>query len=235
MQGKRTLQRTSAPRTFALCCWPSLRQGGRRGKLPPLIIRRSRQRRDTPMIRNTMLAMTTFVLIACAQSASVEASDHINLLPHPYFPPALSAKLQTASANPLEGKLLRYLIGTDGPVSGSHDTVIEVAYDVGRPPAKGMAIAYCNLFDEENTGKYAPYLQRRTPPSNIAKVRSIPRGRVGRKICASSSSAGSVRGSPNRARQPRCLCRGGCARRDRSCGHLRPQGHRQESRPHGRR
>ena len=92
------------------------------------------------MIRNTMLAMTTFVLIACAQSASVEASDHINLLPHPYFPPALSAKLQTASANPLEGKLLRYLIGTDGPVSGSHDTVIEVAYDVGRPPAKGMAI-----------------------------------------------------------------------------------------------
>ena len=128
------------------------------------------------MIRNTMLAMTTFVLIACAQSASVEASDHINLLPHPYFPPALSAKLQTASANPLEGKLLRYLIGTDGPVSGSHDTVIEVAYDVGRPPAKGMAIAYCNLFDEENTGKYAPYLHTSDTAEQYSEGQIDPKG-----------------------------------------------------------
>ena len=33
-----------------------------------------------------------------------------------------------------------------------------MSYSVARPPAKGMAIAYCNLFDEEGTGKYGPYL-----------------------------------------------------------------------------
>jgi hypothetical protein len=87
-----------------------------------------------------------------------------------------SAKSQTASANPLEGKLLRYLIGTEGPVSGSHDTVIEVAYDVGRPPAKGLAIAYCNLFDEENTGKYAPYLHTSDTAEQYSEGQIDPKG-----------------------------------------------------------
>jgi hypothetical protein len=105
------------------------------------------------MIRKTILAVTTFASIACALPASADTSDSVNFLP-----PAPSPPSQTASANPLEGKVLRYLIGTDKPGAGSQDKVIGVAYSVERPPTKGLAIAYCNLFDEENTGKYGPYL-----------------------------------------------------------------------------
>ena len=76
------------------------------------------------MIRKTILAMTTFASIAGALAGSATASDTVNRLPpapHPLPVPHLapSASSQAASANPLEGKQLRYLIGSDKPGAGS--------------------------------------------------------------------------------------------------------------------
>jgi hypothetical protein len=60
--------------------------------------------------------------------------------------------------NPLEGKPLRYLIGKDGTMRGKEGEIVEVGYDVEAPPKAGIGIKYCNLFDENNTGAYGPYL-----------------------------------------------------------------------------
>jgi hypothetical protein len=64
----------------------------------------------------------------------------------------------TAQANVLEGKPLRYLIGAEavGPVHD--DEAIVVSYMTDQPAQRGISIAYCNLFDEHNTGHYGPYL-----------------------------------------------------------------------------
>lgn len=62
--------------------------------------------------------------------------------------------------NPLDGMRLRYLIGTDYPGNGSEGEITEVGYDVDLKPARGIAVKYCNLFDEKNTGDYGPYLKQ---------------------------------------------------------------------------
>jgi hypothetical protein len=68
--------------------------------------------------------------------------------------PAATTKSNTGA---LAGKPLRYLIGADAPGKGADDEVTVVSY--GAQPAKrGISIAYCNLFDERNTGRYGPYL-----------------------------------------------------------------------------
>lgn len=67
--------------------------------------------------------------------------------------------------NILNGKRLRYLIGTDLPGAGYSDAVTEVGYDVKKPVRFGTSIAYCNLFDEKNSGRYGPYLK----PSDTAR------------------------------------------------------------------
>ena len=60
-------------------------------------------------------------------------------------------------SNPLAGKPLRYLIGADGPVRGAANEIVEAPYG---DEAHGdcVKIGYCNLFDEEMTGDYGPYL-----------------------------------------------------------------------------
>jgi hypothetical protein len=63
-----------------------------------------------------------------------------------------------ADKNPLAGKPLRYLIGSDGTGRGVDDEVVEVSYSASKPAKSGVSIAYCNLFDERNTGRYGPYL-----------------------------------------------------------------------------
>jgi hypothetical protein len=78
--------------------------------------------------------------------------------------------------NPLEGKRLRYLIGSNSPGSGRDNEIIECAYDVARPPAEGHAIKYCNLFDEENTGEYGPYLKTSDTAKQYAEGQIDPRG-----------------------------------------------------------
>jgi hypothetical protein len=68
-------------------------------------------------------------------------------------------------SNPLTGLPLRYLIGTDFYGLGREGEIIEVGYDVTKPPPKGLAIAYCNAFNEkyaeqtaEQRAYYGPYL-----------------------------------------------------------------------------
>jgi hypothetical protein len=58
----------------------------------------------------------------------------------------------------LSGMPLEYLIGTSAVQYGRAGRLTEVAYDVDVLPSLGIGVGYCNLFDENNTGKYGPYL-----------------------------------------------------------------------------
>lgn len=70
----------------------------------------------------------------------------------------MSARPQ-AAVIALSGKPLRYLIGSDSAGPGHDNDVTVVSYDVSKPVKRGVSIAYCNLFDETNSGRYGPYLQ----------------------------------------------------------------------------
>jgi hypothetical protein len=61
--------------------------------------------------------------------------------------------------SPLAGKPLHYLIGADGDAEGIAGEITEVNYDATRSPYRGIGIKYGNLFDEQNTGQYGPYLR----------------------------------------------------------------------------
>jgi hypothetical protein len=65
--------------------------------------------------------------------------------------------LPPVQGNELEGKKLKYLIGADWGYPLDPDYIYEVGYGAPKPAA-GLSIAYANLFDEENTGRYGPYL-----------------------------------------------------------------------------
>lgn len=58
---------------------------------------------------------------------------------------------------------LQYLIGADNPV-GRNGYATVVPYDSG-PVTRGVSVAYCNMLDETNSGRYPPYLK----PSGTAK------------------------------------------------------------------
>jgi hypothetical protein len=88
----------------------------------------------------------------------------------------LEAEKVADGGNALAGKPLRYLIGTDDPGAGRDDEIIEVGYDVTAPPKRGVGIAYCNLFDERNTGRYAPYLHSSDTASKYREGQIDPRG-----------------------------------------------------------
>jgi len=60
--------------------------------------------------------------------------------------------------SPLEAMRFRYLIGTDVPGPGRDGEITEVSYNVRSPLPHGVSVKYCNLFDEDNTGRYGPYL-----------------------------------------------------------------------------
>lgn len=60
--------------------------------------------------------------------------------------------------NPLAGKPLRYLIGADSAGPGEDGTITVVPYGDSMV-RHGISVGYCNLFDEENEGKYGPYLK----------------------------------------------------------------------------
>lgn len=60
-------------------------------------------------------------------------------------------------SNPFAGMALDYLIGTDAGGNGRTGRVLEVAYDVDDVPSLGPSVAYCNLFDEKDSGRFPPY------------------------------------------------------------------------------
>jgi hypothetical protein len=77
--------------------------------------------------------------------------------------------------NPLAGKPLRYLIGADSGHAGD-DEIVEVSYDTSHPAKRGISIAYCNLFDEHNTGRYGPYLKSSDTAKQYHEGQIDPRG-----------------------------------------------------------
>ena len=79
------------------------------------------------------------------------------------------------AASTLAGKPLRYLIGAKTPGPGRDGEVTEVPY--GAEPVKlGISIAYCNLFDELNTGRYGPYLHTSDTAKQYHEGQIDPRG-----------------------------------------------------------
>lgn len=78
--------------------------------------------------------------------------------------------------NPLGAKSLRYLIGAASPGQGEDEVATVVAYDVDRPVARGISIAYCNLFDETNSGEYGPYLDQSAVAADYNEGQIDPNG-----------------------------------------------------------
>ena len=97
----------------------------------------------------------------------------VNKMGYSQAPSALPPVLHN---NELEGKRLRYLIGTDTPGIGAADLVTEVSYDNTKPVPNGISIKYCNLFDEKNTGEYGPYLHDSDTADQYGEGQIDPRG-----------------------------------------------------------
>jgi hypothetical protein len=89
-------------------------------------------------------------------------------------PPPLPG-LPTAD-NELTGRRLRYLIGSSSSGPAHDGEVIEVSYDTSEPARRGISIAYCNLFDEKNTGRYGPYLKTSDTAAQYHEGQIDPRG-----------------------------------------------------------
>jgi hypothetical protein len=92
---------------------------------------------------------------------------------HAALPPTRSP---LTTANPLVGKPLRYLIGTDSAGPGHDNEVTCVSYNASAPVKRGISIAYGNLFDERNTGRYGPYLHTSDTAKQYNEGQIDPRG-----------------------------------------------------------
>jgi hypothetical protein len=94
----------------------------------------------------------------------------------PLVAPAARPPVATApSGNELAGKPLRYLIG--GSAGAGHDNeVTMVSYSTSAPVKHGISIAYGNLFDEHNTGRYGPYLHTSDTAAQYGEGQIDPKG-----------------------------------------------------------
>lgn len=78
--------------------------------------------------------------------------------------------------NLFTGKRLKYLIGSDSvPMMQYPGYSVEVGYDCYDRPY-GPAIKYCNLFDENNTGSYGPYLNTSDTAAQYQEGQIDPKG-----------------------------------------------------------
>jgi hypothetical protein len=113
------------------------------------------------------------------QTIKITPPQRLAALPSVALPsvekPLPDRPLATPGINPLAGKQLRYLIGTDSSGSGRDDEVTEVSYNAG-PVKRGISIAYCNLFDERNTRQYGPYLHSSDTAKQYNEGQIDPRG-----------------------------------------------------------
>lgn len=79
----------------------------------------------------------------------------------------------------LEGKQLRYLIGGFVYDFTQPNDIVEVGYDsagIHPPHSYNPTIAYCNLFDEHNTGQYGPYLHNSDTAAEYNEGQIDPNG-----------------------------------------------------------
>jgi hypothetical protein len=93
-----------------------------------------------------------------------------------FTPPPVRYVADPKADNRLAGKQLRYLIGTDSLGRTGDDEIVEVSFDTSRPARRGISIAYCNLFDERNTGRYGPYLKSSDTAKEYNEGQIDPRG-----------------------------------------------------------
>jgi hypothetical protein len=91
-----------------------------------------------------------------------------------FTPPAHQPGPQSP-ANALVGKPLRYLIGAESSGPGRDDGVTVVSYDA-EPVKRGISVAYGNLFDERNTGRYGPYLHSSDTAAQYNEGQIDPKG-----------------------------------------------------------
>jgi hypothetical protein len=92
------------------------------------------------------------------------------------FTPPAQLSGSPPDANLLTGKPLRYLIGASTSGPGRDDEVTVVSYNATEPVKRGISIAYCNLFDENNTGRFGPYLHTSDTASQYNEGQIDPRG-----------------------------------------------------------
>ncbi len=92
------------------------------------------------------------------------------------FTPPVRHAASSSLTSPLAGKPLRYLIGTDASGPGRDDEVTMVSYNATAPVKRGISIAYGNLFDERNTGRYRPYLHTSDTAAQYGEGQIDPRG-----------------------------------------------------------
>src|SRR5262249_42738534 len=109
-----------------------------------------------------------------APSTAPRGGQPVKLTPPASDP--LAPRPAAADANPLAGKPLRYLIGADSSGPGHDGAVTVVSYDTTRPAQRGISIAYGNLFDEHNTGRYGPYLHTSDTAAQYNEGQIDPRG-----------------------------------------------------------
>src|SRR2546430_12802966 len=120
------------------------------------------------MMRRLLVVFLTVACIGGGGPALAQVfprnPDLQNRIPSPLPPPPAAPNgpvtqnsppgVATLAGNVLDGKPLRYLIGTDTSERGSDDAITAVSYSTTQPVRRGTSIAYCNLFDEHNTGSY---------------------------------------------------------------------------------
>ena len=76
----------------------------------------------------------------------------------------------------LGGMPLDYLIGNSNIQNGAVGRITEVGYHINVVPKNGVGIAYCNLFEEDFTGKYGPYLYDSDTAQQYGEGQIDPRG-----------------------------------------------------------
>jgi hypothetical protein len=120
------------------------------------------------------------LIAACIGCVGPAFAQALAQAPSAQAPPlAAASEFHSGSStrlDPLQGKPLRYLIGTDASPSGRDDEVTVVSYSTTRPAKHGVSIAYCNLFDENNTGRYGPYLHTSDTAAQYNEGQIDPRG-----------------------------------------------------------
>lgn len=171
--GLKLISSALAGATITLAFWPSDRKPV---SPPPIEASRPMGTAETQVFRRNAMAPQDLARGAAAPDAQAERPLPLNYprrvqtvrftvpMGHvAYAPSATAPPLGDLGAGKrpgfdvLAGKQLRYLIGgSAGP--GHDDEVTMVSYSTNSPVRRGISIAYCNLFDENNSGKYGPYL-----------------------------------------------------------------------------
>jgi hypothetical protein len=128
---------------------------------------------DRPVARSQPTRVATRRSLAAHQRESAPAA---NALVSTSKTRVNALETSKTRVNALEGKPLRYLIGAPGPGPGGDDEVTVVSYDTTQPAKHGISVAYCNLFDELNTGRYGPYLHLSDTAAEYNEGQIDPRG-----------------------------------------------------------